>query len=378
MPYFSFILNKNNTFKEFKLNIKYFSKDTKLWSALNKINKKNNTIIIKKEERFFAKKNYQSIIFCLPPNIGLGDSIEYALAIKSIILKYPNKKIAVAHVGRFKEIFENQFEMTNIFNYITEDELCLYDTIFHFTLEIKGLAFQKYDRHNIEKLITDHFRTNLFRNNLLDIRSKKINTISIFPLSQSPLRSLPIYILNSIIDYFIDNFKIEIYLDRNSSVADYIYEKIKFKNELTFIYPKNLNVLINKIKNIEFGIFPDSGPLHVAKILNKKGILIVSSVNNKILLNKFSTIKSITSNYSSEYCDGPCGLVNVFEYNNNYGCYDILSVKKEEIIKMKDKRRLQRGQLKNNYLNLYINSINCYKRYNLKYINNFIKDNLGL
>ena len=54
--------------------------------------------------------------------------------------------------------------------------------------------------------------------------------------------------------------------------------------------PVDLKTLCNKVENIEYGIFMDSGPLHLAKILNKKGIIIISTVNKKILLNDFNSI----------------------------------------------------------------------------------------
>ena len=82
------------------------------------------------------------------------------------------------------------------------------------------------------------------------------------------------------------------------------------------IHPKNLRQLLKIIEDINFGIFIDSGPLHVAKILNKRGVLITSSVGKNILLNDFRSIQGIDNDYKSFFCASPCGLVNVFNYNN--------------------------------------------------------------
>ena len=43
---------------------------------------------------------------------------------------------------------------------------------------------------------------------------------------------------------------------------------------------------------------------------------------------------------------------------------------------MKNLKNLQRGNLKKNYLKLYVNSINCYKYYNMNTINENIFNNL--
>ena len=58
----------------------------------------------------------------------------------------------------------------------------------------------------------------------------------------------------------------------------------------------------------------DSGPLHLAKLLNKPGALIITSVDEKILLNKLSNIEPIKNNFKSNYCSAPCGLTNIFNY----------------------------------------------------------------
>ena len=40
---------------------------------------------------------------------------------------------------------------------ISNELIKKYETIFHLTLEIKELSFQKYDRQNIEQIVTNFF-----------------------------------------------------------------------------------------------------------------------------------------------------------------------------------------------------------------------------
>ena len=384
MPYFSFIFDKKipllqlDDLSIFKTNIKYYSKNTKLWSKLNKANKKNVLIHLKKEELLPSNKNYKSILFCLPPNIGLGDAIEYGLAIKAIFLFFPNIKIGIAHTGRFLDVFKNEFNLPVVYDALSELEMNKFDTLFHFTKEIPGLTYQKYNRQDIEKLITEFFKVPFFRKKISTINfSCKKGVISIFPISDSPIRSLPLYILNTIVEEFINDFKIEIYLSSNSEISEFIYSKLCHYKNIIFKSPTNVEDLICQIKKIKYGIFVDSGPLHVAKIYNKKGLLVVSSVDKKILLNNFNSITTIQSNYKSSYCDGPCGLINAFEYNEKYGCYDMLSVDKSIIMNKSNLNALQRGDLKNNYLEIYKESPNCYKKIKLKKIVMFLKKDLN-
>ena len=114
MPYFSFLLKKKFNFEVFDKTtinnkkiipeIKYFSKNTNLWKIL--CNYKSSDCIreLQYEKRERIDKLGKSILFCLPPSIGLGDSVEYALAINSISKSKLFKKIGVAYVGRFKKI----------------------------------------------------------------------------------------------------------------------------------------------------------------------------------------------------------------------------------------------------------------------------------
>ena len=370
MPFFSFILNSQSnkelvsTIKKFNKNIdinkKYFSKNTNLWKILSNKKNRNSLDYIKAEKRTKLNEINDDILFCLPPNIGLGDAIEYAFAIKSVV-EQKNKfsNYGIAFVGKYKIIFEKYFNLNNVYDeVISEKEILKYNAIFHFTLEIDELKFQKYNRLNIENVIVNFFRTNKYRfNNNFNV-SKFNKIITIFPVSKSPVRTMPHKLLNNIISFFSNEYSIEIVLD-NGLISKYIKENIKINNNCKLIIPENLNKLCQKVKNTKFGIFMDSGPLHLAKIFNIKGILIISSVDQNILLDGFKTIKSIKGNYKSKFCNGPCGLTNAFNYKNEIGCYDSLKIKKDFIINLNNFKELQRGKLKKNYINLMRLGINC-------------------
>ena len=367
MPYFSFSINdtKNIHLQNFEkdvqniaINKKYFSKNTYLWKLLNSKKTIKDLNFIKYEQRIKIKDLKKKVLFCLPPSIGLGDAVEYALSLKAVLNSNKFDVVGVAFVGRYKKIFKKYFKFVKIYeNIISNDDFITFDTIFHITAEIKDLKYQKYDRKNIESLITSFFKVDKYRK-ILTPKTINKKIITIFPISQSPIRSMPLNLLADIIKAFYNNAKVEIILDRESQISNYIEKNSNF-NEVRVLYPKNLNDLLKIIENISFGIFMDSGPLHVAKILNKRGVLIISSVSGKILLNDFSNIISINNNYESKYCKSPCGLVNIFNLNNRVGCYDSLKVQKNILMKDSSLNSLQRGNLKNKYINFISNPVNC-------------------
>ena len=161
MPFFSFILEENYTpvslgiidsnLKLLKKKKRYFSKNTKLWNILNK---KNNEIKISKlsiEKHSKVNNHIKKVIFCLPPSVGVGDSVEYALAIKAIERKKLFEKVGLAFCSKTYSILSQFINIKNIYSdFISEDEINKYDGIFHFTSEIKSLKLQKYYRENIE------------------------------------------------------------------------------------------------------------------------------------------------------------------------------------------------------------------------------------
>ena len=289
MAFFSFEkLKEKLTYFSNKIepNQKYFSKDTALWKDLNNRNKKKQICLLNHENRLKLNSLGKKILICLPPKFGLGDATEYSVAINSIIQSKKFSKIGVAFCSNYFLLFKELFMFSNIYPLIiSHNEMQKYDTIFHITLEIEALKFQKYKRSNIVKEICKYFDVPVmdFKIKKNKIIKKKIKEIAIFPVSTSVIRSLPFKVVEQIIENFQDNYLIKIYLD-DSVFSKYLEEKID-TNNCIFVKPKDIRNLISEIKKIEFGLFMDSGPLHIAKIFDIKGILVETSVPSNVLLN---------------------------------------------------------------------------------------------
>ena len=373
MPYFSFSIKQNyfdeedsnvvSNIKSFLPNTAYFSKDTKLWKELNKKKFLKSLNFIKFEERIKISSIGRKILFCLPPNIGLGDSIEYGLAIKAIFSSKKFIKIGIAFSGKYKIIFEKYFRLNNVYgDTLSAAETKKYDTIFHVSLEIQELKNQKYIRSDIEKNLLNKINVTKHRiqnNNI----TKKIRRISIFPISQSPIRSMTTETIKQLINYYGKNYTIDIILDKKSIISEYVDKNIN-SSKVNKIFPDSLLDLCDLVEKIEFGVFIDSGPLHLAKIFSKRGVLIITSVGAEILLNNFNLISVVKNNYKSLYCKSPCGLTNIFNYKNKAGCYQTLSINKNDLLK-ENLNSLQRGFLKNTYINFMKNPVGCVKNIDL-------------
>ena len=386
MPYFSFTLNQSFKDSEItkiiskyglKTNKKYFSKNTNLWKIFNK--KKNLQCLknIKYEKRNQYLSGTESVLFLMPPSIGLGDSIEYAISIKSIINSRIFKKVGVCFAEKYNKIFSKIFKIQNVFDYvISEEELNKFETTFHFSSELKVIKNQKYQRSDIEKEIGNFFKIKINKKKTNN-SYMKIEKITLFPISTSPIRIMPTKIINEIITNFSNKKKIEIVVDNFYATSKFINKNIQsHNNNVKLIFHNKLEELINIIKSIEYGIFVDSGPLHLAKIFNKSGLFIETSVNHKLLINNYDNFQVIKNSFKSKYCQGPCGLTNLFNFKNNTGCYQTLKITKKEFKNKMNINSLQRGNLKKNYTYFMEHPVGCVKNIDLQEILNTISKKL--
>ena len=380
MPFFSFSLSEiSPSIKKFNIieNNLYFSKNTQLWKLLNKLSK-SNINSLNYEKRHSIKNMGKKILFCLPPSMGIGDAIEYASAIKAISDGNIFEKVAVAFVEEYDFLFKNYFNLENNFPYIiNKSDLEKFDTIFHLTFEIESFVSQKYSRSDIYNEIINFFKIKDIKNKHIKFnKNKKITKISIFPLSNSPIRTMPIHILTQLTELLIKQFNIEIFLNQNSEFSQLFYKKITNKN-LTIIDPENIQDLISAIQKIDYGVFMDSGPLHIAKMFNKKGVLVETSVSSKILLKNYKMIKGIENSFSSFYCKAPCGLTDIFNYNNKHGCYDSLKIDSAQIKRDNYQNIMHRG-VKNHYIKNFTKPVGCVSSLNVQNIYNAIMNELSI
>ena len=177
MPYFSFSIKENLNSSEFvnvKKNITYYSKNTKLWKLLHSKKKKSIINFIHFEDRIKVSILKKNVLFCVPPSIGLGDAIEYGLAINSIKKNLFFNKVGIAFVGDYSFLFKKYFSTDYIYPHIiSEQEIKEYDDVFHFTLEIEELKKQKYVRSNIAEQISKYF--NIPFKNSINFNKKKLS-----------------------------------------------------------------------------------------------------------------------------------------------------------------------------------------------------------
>ena len=377
MAFFSFSLLMDSFLylsTKIEPNKKYYSKDIALNKELNNKNKITSFAELNNESRVNVTNVGKKLLLCLPPKFGVGDAIEYGIAINSLIQFKKFNKIGIAFTSNHNYLFKTFFAFTDIYPLIiSEDELSAYDSVFHITLEINALKYQKYKRSNIAQEICDYFKIPLidYKKKIDKVQNDDNKIISIFPISTSLIRSLPPHIIEGIIKSFSNEYTIKVIFD-NSDYSKYIFKKIK-NNKFIAVKPSNIESLILEISKTNFGIFSDSGPLHIAKCFNKNGILVETSVTSKILLSNSKNIIPAKNKYKSKYCNGPCGLIDIFAYENKIGCYETHKLNFNDISSLKNHKNLQRWNKKVNNSHLIANPVGCIKQIDVKNIIELIR-----
>ena len=120
----------------------------------------------------------------------------------------------------------------------------------------------------------------------------------------------------------------------------------------------------------------DSGPLHIAKIFDKKGLFIETSVSSKILLSNSTNINILKNLYKSNYCNGACGLVDIFSFHNEVGCYENHKIAFKNIKELKNFKNLQRWNKKDINSHFILNPVGCVKNINIENILKMLNNNL--
>ena len=104
--------------------------------------------------------------------------------------------------------------------------------------------------------------------------------------------------------------------------------------------------------------------------------MIETSVSSEILLNNSKNILPVKNIYKSNYCDGPCGLVDLFAYKGNVGCYETHELSFEDISSYNNFKNLQRWNKKDNNSHFTFNPVGCIKQININNIIEQIKNKL--
>ena len=88
-------------------------------------------------------------------------------------------------------------------------------------------------------------------------------------------------------------------------------------------------------------------------------------------------IKGIENTFLLHFCVAPCGLTDIFNYNNKHGCFDSLQIERAKFKRDNYKNLISRG-VKNHYKKNFIEPVGCVSSLNVQNIYNAIMKDVSL
>lgn len=138
--------------------------------------------------------------------------------------------------------------------------------------------------------------------------------IGIFPLATSPLRTLPFTATIAMARSLCDLGPVSIYLNRDQGQGKAYLAALKGKlpEEVTVIEGlPSIGALMEAVRDVDYGIFADSGPAHMSKLFATPGTAIYTSAPGDILQGRFVNLRCWTVPYKGDFCAAPCGLAKL-------------------------------------------------------------------
>ncbi|MDP6876335.1 MAG: hypothetical protein QF521_22670 [Alphaproteobacteria bacterium] len=159
--------------------------------------------------------------------------------------------------------------------------------------------------------------------------------IGILPLASSPMRTLPPALILSLVQTLSgEGMTVEIVLNRQQDQSRLLQTALDAA-ALDLHYhtdTKSVADLLALMAQFDYGVFADSGPAHLSKLQQRPGAAIFTSAPSDLLLGRHRNLRPIQAQYSSDFCQAPCGLAKVRQTaDGRIGCMASLGVEREAL-----------------------------------------------
>ncbi|MSP51467.1 MAG: hypothetical protein EXQ91_03615 [Alphaproteobacteria bacterium] len=138
--------------------------------------------------------------------------------------------------------------------------------------------------------------------------------IGVFPLASSPLRTLPVPATVAVIRALSVEGDVTLCLNRNQRQGVLYAAAIAAEAlpEVTVMDGfESIAALIQAIDGFDYGVFADSGPAHLAKLVAVPGVAVYTSAPGDVLQGRFRNLARWAVPFVGPRCRAPCGLAKV-------------------------------------------------------------------
>jgi len=160
-------------------------------------------------------------------------------------------------------------------------------------------------------------------------------TIGILPLASSPLRTLPVETARRLVARLSSKGSVVLCLNRFQRQGQVYRRALEggLPDGVRLIDAfDSIGDLLNQIRTLDYGVFADSGPAHMAKLFGTPGVAIYSSAPGDVLQGRFTNLVNWTVPYRGDWCESPCGLAKLRRTaDGRVGCMGSLQVTLDDL-----------------------------------------------
>lgn len=280
----------------------------------------------------------KSVVFLLPSE-GLGDCVLYAGAIRQIIQAFSPARVAIAFSGRSSDVFAHLGMAVEIYPLLLPRRVLLdANLVVDFETDLPALHSAGIEMVSIDTLILRHLDLPTSYRWPHRRAHREVRRIGIFPQSSSTIRTLPPALTAFLATELGGRgFTVEIMVEPR------FRQGLLYRERLMAMLGQQAPIvsdlatvdrLFEFIREIDYGIFCDSGPAHVAKMFSVPGFGIYTTVAPDIVQGGFDNLAHWSSDYASDWCRAPCGLVKLMRTaaGDRYGCMDSLNCQRSDLV----------------------------------------------
>jgi hypothetical protein len=277
-------------------------------------------------------------ILLLLPSEGLGDCILYAGAIRQVIEACRPGRLAVAFSGRSTDVFAHLGMAVETYPLLLPRRVLLdADLVVDFETDIPALRHAGLEMVAIDALVLEHLSLPTGYRWPHRRAPRPVRRIAIFPQSSSPIRTLPPALTAFLASELrARGFAVEVMVEPRFRQGRLYGERLAamLGQDAPIVADlATVDQLLAYIRDIDYGVFCDSGPAHASKMFDVPGFGIYTTVAADIVQGGFDNLARWSADYASAWCRAPCGLVKLMKTadGERYGCMDSLKLERADL-----------------------------------------------
>jgi hypothetical protein len=263
----------------------------------------------------------------------------YAGAIREVIKAYRPGRVAVAFSGRSTDVFAHLGTPAEVHPLLLPRRALLdKDLVVDFETDIPPLRHAGLEMVAIDTLILEHlglpasYRWPHLR------APRAIRRIGIFPQASSSVRTLPPALSAFLVSELgARGFAVEVMVEprfRQGRLYGEALSAMLGAAAPIVDHLATVEQLLGFVRDIDYGIFCDSGPAHMAKMFALPGLGIYTTVAADVVQGHFDNLARWSADYAGNWCRAPCGLVKLMKTadGDRYGCMDSLRCQRADLV----------------------------------------------